>query len=80
MTKYENLGVVYTMNDGYEILKFRKKGTKRTFFVPVTPEGKRISYTLWARRYDAITHIKNYRKYLEGKSEDEMTPTKGEAV
>jgi hypothetical protein len=52
--KNENTGKVV------EIVKIIKEGTKRVFFYPRTIEGKRISRTNFARKYDAVRLGKVY--------------------
>ena len=47
-----------------DIVKFRKDGTKREFFVPMF-EGKRLNKTLFARKYDAVNLAKAFIKYKE---------------
>lgn len=49
-----------------QIEKFMKVGTKRIFFAP-TFEGKRITQTMYARKYDAVSLGRQFFKYKQEK-------------
>ena len=62
MKTFEALNTVSKLKKGekvVEIVKFKKVGTKRIFYVPMF-EGKYITKTLFARMYDAETIAKAY--------------------
>lgn len=47
-------------NEKVSIKKFKKEGTKRIFFAPVTEKGQRLNSTMFARLYDARGLAKAY--------------------
>ena len=54
--KYQVLNIVEICNTKFgtfAIWKVKKAGTDRVFFVPAIESGKRITNTLFARKYDA---------------------------
>ena len=43
-----------------KIIRMVKEQTKRVFFYPETEDGRRLTKTLFARKYDAINLAKYY--------------------
>ena len=68
---YTNITKVETLKSGettLEIYRVEMVGTGSIFFYPQTIDGKRLSKTLFARKYDAVNLANAYFNHLINKS------------
>lgn len=59
-TKLEKSSVVSHKGQKLNVYKYQKSGTSRTFFAAETPDGQRISRTMYGRRWEAENQAKAY--------------------